>query len=233
MIKLLFIDDNYDLSLIVKNVLENIIKGYTVKIAKNGKDGYDFWKSFEPDIIITDVFMPEINGFDFVEMIRNEDNSIPILFTSGIDNANNISKGYKLGINNYIKKPFTPDEINAYIKATLEMKTTNNNNMMKYNIGDYVFNSKNGKIHNIKTTKEYHITTLESNLLHILVKNINEVVKKDVFLNSFWKNIDKTYASFTLHTHIHNIRQVLKDDHKIKIKNIRNIGYTMVYCDNE
>ena len=104
MIKLLLVEDDSTFSYIVKNELQEIIGGYEVITATNGAEGLKAWKEYHPDIIISDIDMPVMNGYQMVERIREMDGDIPILFTSALTSPKDVKEGYKLGVNNYVKK---------------------------------------------------------------------------------------------------------------------------------
>ena len=123
MIKLLLVEDDSTFSYIVKNELQEIIGGYEVITATNGAEGLKAWKEYHPDIIISDIDMPVMNGYQMVERIREMDGDIPILFTSALTSPKDVKEGYKLGVNNYVKKPFVPDELDAHNNENGENKT--------------------------------------------------------------------------------------------------------------
>ena len=120
MIKLLLVEDDESLAYIEKTGLEDIIGGYEVSTAKNGKEGVKAWEEIHPDVIISDIDMPVMNGFEMVERIRETDGDVIIIFTSALTSPNDVKAGYRLGINNYVKKPFVPEELDAHIQALMK-----------------------------------------------------------------------------------------------------------------
>ena len=106
MIKLLLVEDDTNLCYIIRGGLEDMIGGYEVMTASNGEEGLRIWKEQHPDIIISDIEMPVMDGYEMVRRIRETDGFIPIVFTSGRVSPKDVVKGYELGVNNYIKKPF-------------------------------------------------------------------------------------------------------------------------------
>ena len=122
MIRLLLVEDDNNLSYIVQTGLQDIIGGYEVITACNGKEGLEAWKEHHPDIIISDIDMPVMNGFEMVRLIRETDGDTPILFASALTSPKDVRKGYDIGVNNYVKKPFIPDELDAHLHAILKMK---------------------------------------------------------------------------------------------------------------
>lgn len=122
MIKLLLVEDDKNLSYIVQSGLQDIIGGYEVITACNGEEGLEAWKAHRPDIIISDIDMPVMDGFEMVRRIRATDEDTPILFASALTSPKDVRKGYDIGVNNYVKKPFIPDELDAHLHAILKMK---------------------------------------------------------------------------------------------------------------
>ena len=122
MIKLLLVEDDKNLSYIVQSGLQDIIGGYEVITAFNGKEGLQAWEEHHPDIIISDIDMPVMDGFEMVRHIRETDGDTPILFASALTSPKDVRKGYDIGVNNYVKKPFIPDELDAHLHAILKMK---------------------------------------------------------------------------------------------------------------
>ena len=122
MINLLLVEDDESLAYIEKTGLEDIIGGYKVTTATNGKEGLKAWEETRPDVIISDIDMPVMNGFEMVERIRETDQDVIIIFTSALTSPNDVKAGYRLGINNYVKKPFVPEELDAHIQALMKMR---------------------------------------------------------------------------------------------------------------
>jgi len=122
MIKLLLVEDDKNLSYILQSGLQDIIGGYEVITACNGEEGLEAWKAHRPDIIISDIDMPVMDGFEMVRRIRATDEDTPILFASALTSPKDVRKGYDIGVNNYVKKPFIPDELDAHLHAILKMK---------------------------------------------------------------------------------------------------------------
>ena len=105
MIKLLLVEDDVNLCYIVQAGLQDVIGGYEVITAGNGLEGLHAWEEHKPDIIISDIDMPEMDGFEMVRRIRETDGDTPILFASAMTSPKDVKHGYELGVNNYVKKP--------------------------------------------------------------------------------------------------------------------------------
>jgi len=120
-IKLLLVEDDANLCYIIQGGLEDMIGGYKVLTASNGEEGLDVWKAQQPDVIVADIEMPVMDGYEMVRRIREQDEHVPILFTSGRVSPKDVVKGYELGVNNYVKKPFLAEELHAHITALLKL----------------------------------------------------------------------------------------------------------------
>ena len=124
MTRLLLVEDDANLCYIIRGGLEDMIGGYEIQTAADGEEGLRIWKTWKPDVIVSDIEiieMPVMDGYEMVHRIREMDDRTPILFTSGRVSPKDVVKGYELGVNNYIKKPFLPEELHAHITALLKM----------------------------------------------------------------------------------------------------------------
>lgn len=126
MIKLLLVEDDASLRYIVQGGLEDMIGGYEVITAANGEEGLKQWKEQHPDVIVSDIEMPVMNGYEMVKRIRETDGETPILFSSALISPKDVVKGYEIGANNYIKKPFIPEELDAHVHALLKLSKGKN-----------------------------------------------------------------------------------------------------------
>ena len=138
MIKLLLVEDDVSLAYIEKTGLEDIIGGYEVVTATNGKEGLQAWQDSKPDVIISDIDMPVMNGFEMVERIRETDQDVIIIFTSALTSPNDVKAGYRLGINNYVKKPFVPEELDAQKRKRRPVTINSANTPSMPNMPHYV-----------------------------------------------------------------------------------------------
>lgn len=109
MIRLLLVEDDANLSYMIQAALEDMIGDYEVTIANNGQEGLEAYRQDKPDVIVADIEMPVMDGYEMVRRIRETDREIPILFSSARVSPKDVVKGYELGVNNYVKKPFLPE----------------------------------------------------------------------------------------------------------------------------
>jgi len=227
-IKLLLIEDDLNLSYLLKSTLEDIIGGYEVYTASNGEEGLKQLESFTPDIIVSDIEMPVLNGFEMVKKIRQTNSDLPIIFATGRQSPIDVTAGYGVGVDNYIKKPFIPEELDAHVKRLIELKTDTHLKLRNkiYKIGKYTFEpAKFTLIY--PDSSENKLTPKESKILELLVINKGEIVKREDILNALWENMDTFFASRSLDVFISKLRGYLSNDPSISITNIKSIGLVM------
>lgn len=226
MIKLLLVEDDPTLSYIIQSGLQDIIGGYEVITAANGAEGLQAWQEHHPDVIISDIDMPVMNGFQMVERIRETDGDTPIVFASALTSPKDVREGYKIGVNNYIKKPFVPDELDAHIHGLLKMKegTKTRNESGFHKIGSYTLDAEHATLRNDDTNTKKILTVREAQILQLLAENKNETVKREAILSRFWNTEDDYFASRTLDVFVAKLRKLLEDDPQVSIKTIRGVG---------
>jgi len=220
--KLLYVEDDKSFAFVVKGSLE-LTGNYTIQTAGNGKEGLDAYHSFKPDIIVADIEMPVMTGMEMVSEIRKKDDLIPIMFATGYTNAQYVVDGYKLNVDNFIKKPYLPEELNAHIQAVLKRSHIlfDANNANSVFLGDCVFNLNNRSLQ-CKNTK-YKLTARGTNILYKLYKNKGSVVNRSDLLEEFW-GMNDFFSSRSLDVYINSLRKYLSLDPKVKIETIRSKG---------
>ena len=232
-IKLLLVEDDNNFRKVTKDSLEMMGK-YEVFEAANGKEGYKAYKSFAPDVIVTDVDMPVMSGLEMIEKIKTEDPNIPILITSGLSGPRDVAKGYNLKIDNYIPKPFSSIELDYKIEAILrrvnrpENITAEENNTEEnkiYTIGSFTFDPQSRFL--IREDNKINLTPLGSQILQVLCENKGKIVKRKDILMKFWEN-DDLFNSRSLDVIITKLRKCLREDKTIEIENVRKVGLKLV-----
>lgn len=228
MINVLLVEDEIDFGETAKDILELGIGGYNVILAKDGVEGLEKFKQFTPDVIVTDVDMPYMDGLKMVNLIRQINKNIPILFVSGLQTANDVINGYKVGANNYIKKPFEIEELDAHIKSIIKFKVKDKACM---DIGCYTFYPMHRKLINHKNDEISCMTEYEAKILELLLLNQNEITPMENILSLSWLDKNDYNATSCIYTHICNIRKYLKADSNISIDVFRGKGYILKYID--
>jgi len=227
-IRLLLIEDDMDFAYIMKSSLEDIIGGYEVSIAGNGEVGLSLAESFCPDIIVTDIKMPVMDGIDMVKKIRKTDKEILIVFATGKTSSKDVALGYEAGVNNYIKKPFLPEELDAHIKALINLRNETRVRIKSpvHAIGNYRLDTKNLFLH--YGSEKQILTAREAQILELLVENRGEIVKREVILSKLW-GVSDTYTSRSLDVFIVKIRGYLSKDSTVRITNVKSVGLILDY----
>jgi len=223
MIKLLLIEDDRDFAYIIKSSLEEIIGGYEVSIAGNGSEGFSLAEAVCPDIIVSDIKMPVMDGLEMVKKIRQTDREILIVFATGKTSSKDVAAGYEAGVNNYIKKPFLPEELDAHIKALLNLRSETKIKIKQslHTIGNYQLDPKN--LFLLYGSEKQILTVRESRILELLVENKGEIVKRDTILSKLW-GINDPYTSRSLDVFIAKIRGYLSKDPAVRITNVKSVG---------
>lgn len=220
--KVLLVEDETTLSMIIKDTLED--EGFEIIYAPNGVEGLKSFISNAPDVVIADVMMPEMDGFEMVKKIRKSDATTPILFLTARSTLDDLVNGFNLGGNDYLKKPFKMLELVMRIKALTRRFVPMREIDEIYDIGEYQLNASAQIL--TRGEKKQDLSYLENEILKRLCVNQNKVVEIKDILNDLW-NDDSYYNRNSLHVFIYKLRKRLSDDKRIKILNIRGIGYKL------
>jgi DNA-binding response OmpR family regulator len=221
-IKVLLAEDEASLGMIVKESLET--RKFTVFHAENGDEAFDLYKKENPDILVLDVMMPKKDGFTLAKEIRLENKKIPIIFLTAKSQTSDVLEGFNHGGNDYLKKPFSMEELIVRINSLLnriELKT----NVDAIKIGDYSFNLTKQTLEN--SLEIQLLTHREAQLLFYLFEKKNEVLDRTFILNKLWGN-DDFFNARSMDVFISKLRKKLKKDTNIKIINIRGFGYKLI-----
>ncbi len=220
--KILFADDDLKYSLVIKRFLER--EGYEVTYTGNGIKALEQFPIVKPDLVLLDINMPGLNGFEVAEKIRETDKHTLIFFLSDRSDKSDRLKGFSLRGNDYLAKPFYPEELLARIKERFELQIQEAIPEETYSFGNTVFNYSTNEIRtgNNKTL----ITSRQAELLRLLAKNLNLAVGRDLFLSSVWGDI--SYAnSLALNVQITYLRKALSNDSGIEITSLPRKGYML------
>ena len=230
MIKLLLIEDDKDLSYIVKSGLEELIGGYIVDLAENGIVGLERFKIFEPDVVVSDIEMPVLNGLEMTKKIRQTNSDVPIIFATGKIAPKDVTAGYEVGADNYIKKPFSPDELDAHVRKLLNLKQNSRLRLKNavHKIGKYTFEPKKFTLTYDDSEKKM-LTARESQILEMLLEKKGEIVKREDILEAFWGKHDTIFASRSLDVFITKLRKYLSKDASVSITNVKMTGLILEF----
>lgn len=217
--KILLVDDDLKNSMLLKRFIE--LEGYDFAYAPNGKSGYELYKEIHPDLILLDINMPEMNGFEVAQAIRETDRRVIIFFLT--DRTDKVDRlyGFKLKGNDYIPKPFYPEELIAKINERFESDIISQD--IEYQLGNTTFRPN---LSTVTYDGETHsLSVRQSEILTILAENIGKLVERDTVLNEVWG--DASYSnSMALNVQITYIRKLL-DDPTITISSLKKKGYIL------
>ncbi|CAM1360463.1 Transcriptional regulatory protein RprY [Tenacibaculum litoreum] len=221
-ITVLLAEDEPSLGQIVKESLET--RNFEVFHALNGEEAYEIYQTNSPDILVLDVMMPKKDGFTLAKEIRQENKHLPIIFLTAKSQAKDVVEGFEHGGNDYLKKPFSMEELIIRINALLD-RIELRRNYDAINIGNYIFNytkqvlSFNGEIKKL--------THRESELLFHLSQRKNEILDRSFILKKLWGD-DDFFNARSMDVFISKLRKKLKHDENIQIVNVRGYGYKLI-----
>jgi DNA-binding response OmpR family regulator len=223
MATVLFIEDEPALGMIVKDSLA--YRGFDVLYAANGVEGLEQFRQHQPDIVVADIMMPDMDGFTMAEHIRRDDPHTPIIFLTARSQTADVVRGFELGGNDYLKKPFSLDELIARINALLRVGASRGSANGTLKIGRYIFDPAKQKLS--VDDREVTLSHREAELLRSLYQQRNEVLGRSEVLNELWGD-DSFFNGRSLDVFITKLRRYLREDPKIQIINIRGRGYKLV-----
>lgn len=217
--KILLVDDDLTNSMLLKRFIE--AEGYEVTYASNGRIGLELYRDSRPDLILLDINMPEMNGFEVARTIRLSDKRVIIFFLT--DRTDKVDRlyGFSLKGNDYIPKPFYPEELIAKINERFESDIVSQE--MEYRFGNTVFHPN---LSTLSYDGETHsLSVRQSEILSILARNEGKLVERDVILNTVWGNASYS-NSMALNVQITYIRKMLTDP-AVAIISIKKKGYIL------
>lgn len=222
--RLLLVEDEPFLAKVITDSLEQ--KGYVVSHAPDGKKGYNLFQNGLFDLLILDVMLPHTDGFTLARQVRQSNEHIPILFLTAKTTTGDVIEGYQSGGNDYLKKPFSLEElflrIDELLKRTFREDKAIAESIM---IGDYSFNHPKQEL-----ALGGHIIQLshrEAELLWLLYKNKNRLTERKMALLSLWGD-DSFFNTRTMDVFITRLRKHLQHDEKVQIINVRGMGYKLI-----
>ena len=220
-IKVVLAEDEPSLGQIVKESLET--RDFEVFHAMNGEEAYNYYQKEQPDILVLDVMMPKKDGFILAKEIREENNNIPIIFLTAKSQTRDVVEGFEHGGNDYLKKPFSMEELIVRMHALLDrVKLKKNNNRIA--LGNYVFNYTKQSLHLGEGI--ILLTHRESELLFHLYQKKNEVLDRTFILKKLWGD-DDYFNARSMDVFISKLRKKLSEDSNIQIINVRGFGYKL------
>lgn len=221
-LKILLADDDLKYSILLKKFLEK--EGYEVTYTGNGMMALEQFLVVKPNLVLLDINMPGRNGFEVAEKIRELDHNVLIFFLSDRSDKNDRLKGFSVKGNDYLAKPFYPEELLARIRERFDQNLSMGTADEPYSFGNTFFNYATNEIRtgNSKTL----ITSRQADILRLLVRNLNKAVDRNIILDGIWGN--NSYAnSLALNVQITYLRKALKMDLSVGIVSLTKKGYML------
>jgi DNA-binding response OmpR family regulator len=223
--KIFYVEDELFLGKIVRESLES--RGFDVVMESDGAKATEAFKKAKPNICVLDVMLPNKDGFTIADEIREIDEDVPIIFLTAKTQTEDVVKGFSLGGNDYIRKPFSMEELIVRVQNALRIKTEDSKKITgdSFTIGKYAFQVNRQVLNNGKEDRK--LSYRESELLKLLYENRDKIIGRSDILNLLWGN-DSFFNSRNLDVYITKLRGYLKDDPQLEIITIKGIGYRFV-----
>jgi DNA-binding response OmpR family regulator len=224
-IKVLYVEDELFLGKIVKESLES--RGFDVVMESDGAKALALYKKTEPDICVLDIMLPNKDGFAIADEIRDVNEKVPIIFLTAKTQTEDVVKGFSIGGNDYIRKPFSMEELIVRIQNALQVKKESSTKIQTENvaIGKLNFNLNRQLLSDGK--QERKLSFRESELLKLLYEHRDSVIDRKEILNLLWGN-DSFFNSRNLDVYITKLRGYLKSDPALEIITVKGVGYRFV-----
>ena len=221
--KVLLVEDNENLGYMLKEYLT--MKYFQMDWVKSANEAMVFLKNNKPDLVILDVGLPDLDGFQLAQWIKKDYPTIPFLFLTARVLKIDVLKGFNLGAEDYIKKPIDEEELVMRIKAILNRTSKESDSVTNHiALGNYHFN-KNTRILSSQN-EERRLTAMESKLLLMLCQKLNQVVERSLLLNEIWGN-DDYFSRKSMDVFVSRLRKYLAEDQNIKLLNVHNTGFIL------
>ena len=221
-LKILFADDDLKYSMLLKRFLEK--EGYEVTYAGNGKIALEQFPLIKPDLVLLDINMPGYNGFEVAERIREMDKHVLIFFLSDRSDKADRLQGFQLKANDYLAKPFYPEELLARIEERFSMNESETIEEEVYHFGETIFCYNNNELRT--RSSRVLITSRQADILRLLAKNIGNVVSKEMIQEAVWGTV--SYAnSLAVNVQMTYLRHALQHDVTVKIESLKKKGYVL------
>ena len=224
---ILLVEDDPNFGRILKDYLT--INNYDVSLAVNGIEGFEKFNRSEFDLCILDIMMPFKDGLTLAREIREVNDAIPLIFLTAKNLKDDVLKGYKIGADDYLTKPFDSEILLAKIKSIINRKPNVNveeKDVSEFDFGDFNFNSKL-RILTHKEGESYKLSPKENQLLKMLVLNFDDLLPRDIALNKIWRDANY-FTSRSMDVYIAKLRKYLDKDKSLKIINVHGEGFRLM-----
>ena len=231
-IKVLYAEDELSLARIVTESLES--RGFDVVHVKDGRDGLASLANVQPDICVLDIMMPVMDGYNLAKQVRLQNPSTPIIFLTAKTQTKDVLKGFDSGGDDYMRKPFSVEELIVRIENLVTRKRNSNNTPASsseeiFQLGGYIFDPVKQEL--LTHKHKIRLSFRESNLLYILCQHSNRTCERKKILDIIWGD-DSYYNSRNLDVYINKLRKLFRDNKTIEIRTLKGVGYLFITSEN-
>ncbi len=224
--KILIVEDEPGILVSLKDEFES--QGYIVHAAEDGEKGLEIAKGEKPDLIILDIMLPVLDGYEVCKKLRMEGDTTPIIMLTVKDEEVDKVLGLELGADDYVTKPFSFRELTARVKAVFRRTEEQVKNLTDYSFGNIELDFE--KYEAKKEGKKLYLTPLEFHMMRLFIRSKGKAISRDYFLDRIWGEDNVTVSYRTIDSHIANIRKKIEDDpsNPKHILSIRGVGYKFI-----
>ena len=225
--QILLVEDDVNFGTVLRDYLQ--LNGYKVVLARNGLEGFEKFKKNEFDMCILDVMMPYKDGFTLAKEIRTKDKTTPIVFLTAKSMKEDVLKGYKIGADDYLTKPFDADILLKKLEVLIhrtQKSIQKSKPKSKIVIGDFILNPRLRTL-TYKNDTSTNLSPKENQLLFMLVETQNDLLSRNKALVEIW-NDDNYFTSRSMDVYIAKLRKYLRDDPSVEIANIHGEGFRLI-----
>ena len=229
MIKILYVEDEVFLAKIVKESLEN--RQFEVEHLSDGAEVMPIFANFQPDICVLDVMLPSVDGFTLAKQIRARFPYLPIIFLTAKDQSHDVVQGFEMGGNDYLRKPFSMEElivrIKNLVKKSIQDIDNQQFNKQEVALGKYIFSPLTYELK--LENHDRRLSHRETELLKMLYEHRNRALDRKHILLTLWGD-DSYFNSRNLDVYMRKIREYLAQDKSVEIITLKGVGYHFRIC---
>lgn len=222
-IKVLLVEDDTNLGYILKSFL--VVKGYPTELSCDGSDALYRFENEAFDFVILDTVLSGIDGYTLAEKIRKHDDEVPIMFISSKTSRADVSKGFAVGADDFLSKPFSVDELYERVNAICKRTVLKTRSEHVFQLASYTFDGVRHVL--IRNGVEKKLTNRELDLLFLFCEYKNRIVERSLALQRIWHE-ENFFNARNMDVYIAKIRKLFKDDPNVELQNIHGVGYRLV-----
>ena len=220
---ILLVEDDANLSIVLADYLRS--KDYVVENATNGKEAWDLLLVKRYDLVISDIMMPKMNGFELLKLIRSQYLDLPVVMLTAKIDRDDVLRAYELGCDDYVTKPFSMDILICKIEAILRRYRLNvDSEQVEWQLGGLHYDSVRQQL------GDRHLSSRENDLLKMLCVNMNNLVDRNCILMSIW-GADTYFNARSLSVYINHLRKYMGEGTPVRIMSVHGKGYKLVIMD--